>query len=202
MKTSGKISTNSDMDSVLTRPVENVNDPFKVLPEILREMDNGYRYEAKEYAALHEVFLMERENARRNRKLKLFPPTFRKWLDSRGINVQLDDTAYDMKLYSFSKNGGRTHNYHRGDIITYSSKVCQQSRHGRIKSIFSHTFQDCPYIWFLISTYPLASEDPVTGLYFSANNSMHTQPVLVSNISKPLYAAEEGQTMWFLGSSN
>lgn len=170
----------------------------------LENMKGVYQSEIEEYRVLCQTYHQEKEKARRQRRLRGFPP-FERWVpEGRTLNdkeqellVGPSSTAMKVSEYVYKERGRRPHKFQ-----STKSVICQVGlpsyKFGIVKKIILQTFAGCQYVWLLNGWYPPPNFHDESRIWFSEDKIEETSAILISRVSKPLVIAKEENLIWFL----
>ena len=170
----------------------------------LKKMQGIYQQEVEEYKLLLQVYQQEKENARKQRKLRAFP-TFEKWIpEGRSLAAREQEllagpkpTAASIESYVFEQRGRRSHKFKAGESVVYQLGL-PTLNFGCVDRIITHKFAGCEFVWLFCRWYPAPECHLETSTWFSEDKPVHISPVLVTGVSRPLVIAKEGNIIWFL----
>lgn len=192
--------------------------PLDLSVEDVRQMEEVYRIEIPEFQLLTQMFNMEREVARRERRLRKFPKSISQWrpeggqLDQRcealldAIHLGPGTTAVSFPQYLMeSKQHSRDflyvsaqHPTKRASVVCFRHLSSGQLNFGKVENIYKHSYAQKEYLWVTVDLYTEGQFDSQSGLWWSENSIRQKIPVCLCKVSPPLTIATEGSTIWFL----
>ena len=187
----------------------------EVSSENVEHMKQVYMVVVPELQSLVTLYNMERETARKQRRLKKFP-RFAQWIpEASGTQARKESMVVQPTCVSYNqylletKQHSRNNLYvcqehptKRPSIVHFSSPSedsSQSVKFGIIQTIYGHSFCERMYIWATVSLYKEPHFDSRSGLWCSHNSFSHTIPVLLSSLSNSLTVAYDKHSyVWFL----
>lgn len=200
----------------MTLPQSVVKSEFVIPNEDLRHMEQVYREGVPELQSALNLFQMEQEKARKERRLKKFPNSLLHWRPEAGqmepqceaaltaLREGLQPTAL-MLLQHRSDTKQHSH-----DLLYISKQhptktpsiVCFLSetlvKFGVIAQIFKHSFVSKEFIWVAVSLFQGEKFDSQCGLWWAEESTQQRILIPLPKVSHPLTTAVENSIIWFL----
>lgn len=193
---------------------------FKLSSGDLREMESIYQNTISEYQSLLSLYNMEKERARKQGKLRMFPKTLSQWRPEgslypesqiNAVYKELPAEAILYQQYSLeSKQHSRSYLYismehqnKRPSVVHYSSPCLASSQEikelhfGIVERLFQHSFADRSFMWAAVSLYKEPKFDSGCGLWCAENIMGRRILKLLDGLSHPLTIAIDSK-VWFL----
>ena len=195
-----------------------VGESLDLSVEDVIEMEQVYKKEIPEFQQLIRMFSMEREIARRERRLSKFPKSLSQWQPAGGqlhhsCKALLDaihsgpETSVVTFLQYFVESKrhsrdfiyvSRQHPSKRPSVVCFHQSSAGKLKFGELANIYKHSFALKEYLWLAVHLYTEVEFDSHSGLWWSENSKGQTIPVLLCKVSPPLTIASEGSKIWFL----
>ena len=187
----------------------------------LKEMEKIYLNAVSEYRSLLTLYAMEKERARKQGKLKMFPKAFSQWrpegsmysesqLNAICAAPQSKATVYEQysletKQHSHSYLYISKEHHNKRLSVVYCSLPCsgasqasQEMNFGVIQRLYQHSFAEKSFMWAAVSLYMEPCYDASCGLWRAENKTEKRILVLLRSISRPLTVAHDSNIIWFL----
>ena len=184
----------------------------------LQQMEIIYKMEIPEFQSLAQLYNMERETARRQRRLKTFPkclsqrqqeggpldPHLQPLLDSirsgpRTTAITFTQYMTETKRHSHeSFYVSRQHSVKWPSVVFFRHPSTRELKFGEVDKIYEHSYVLKEYTWVAVNLYNGKQFHSQSGLWSSENSLGQTLLVLLHHVSHPLTIAIEGSTIWFL----
>lgn len=186
----------------------------------LREMEKIYQNEMAEYNSLLKLYNLEKERARKQGKLKVFPKTFAQWRPERNMYPESHLNAicqglqskatlheqYSLKTKQHSRSYlyiSKEHQTKKPSVVCYSS-LCSGASQGSedlnfgvIERLYHHSFAEKSFMWAAVCLYKEPLFDSSCGLWCAENMTEKRILILLSSLSHPLTIAIDSN-IWFL----
>ena len=187
----------------------------------LKEMEKIYQNVVSEYQSLLTLYGMEKERAKKQGKLKMFPKVFSQWrpegskysesqLNAICARPQSKATTYEQYSLETKQHShsylyiSKEHHNKMPSIVCCSSPgsgACQTSlemNFGVIERLYQHSFAEKLFMWAAVSLYTKPCFDASCGLWCSENKTEKRILVLLRSLSHPLTVAHDSNIIWFL----
>ena len=186
--------------------------------EELQQMESIYKMEIPEFQSLTQLYNMERETARHQRRLKTFPKCLSQWQPEGGpldphLQPLLDSihsgprtTAVTFMQYLTETKHhsrkcfyvSRQHSAKKPSVVFFRHPSTRKLKFGEVDKIYEHSYALKEYTWVAVNLYNGEQFHSQSGLWSSDNSLRQTLVVLLHQVSHPLTIATEGSTIWFL----
>lgn len=182
-------------------------------------MEEVYMEEIPEFKMLNTIYNIEKETAKKQGRLKVFPKFGCGWKpegsEAQMVNSSmlggLAKTAVFRSHYTLeNKHHSCDNNYISEGHPTKSPSVVyipsgddpKALQFGVIKQLFQHSFAQRTFVWASVAVYEKCELDPSSGLWFSPVSSLSDSAslFLITAVSFPLMVAHADNHIWFLDS--
>ena len=191
---------------------------FELSNEVLKQMEDTYKTEIPEFQSLTRMYNMEREIARRDRRLRNFPKSLSQWQPEGGqldphcevlLNAihsgpQTTAVVFPQHLKDTKQHSrdllyvSRHHPTKRPSVVFFHHPSSGKLKFGEVENIYKHSYALKEYMWATLNLFDGEQFDSRSGLWWSENSMGQKMPVLLCQVSHPLTIANEDSSVWFL----
>ena len=191
---------------------------FELSSEVLKQMEDTYKTEISELQSLTRMCNMEREIARRDRRLRNFPKSLSHWQPEGGqlgrlavedpnaihLGPQTTAVVFPQYLQDTKKHScdllyvSRHHPTERPSVVFFHHPSSGKLKFGEVENIYKHSYARKEYMWATLNLFDGEQFDSQSGLWWSENSMEQKMPVRLCQVSHPLTIANEDSSVWFL----
>ena len=200
----------------MTLPQSVAKSEFIISNEDLRYMEHVYRKDVPELQSAINLFQMEQEKARKERRLKKFPNSLLHWRPEAG-QMEPQCEAATTALREGLQPTALMLLQHRNDTKQHSRDLLYVSKQhptktssivcfpfetlvkfGVIEQIFKHSFVSREFIWVAVSLFEREKFDSQCGLLWAEGSTQQRILIPLPKVSHPLTTSVENSLIWFL----